>query len=184
MTEPAPKQHGQVIGLVAIATMALPRAAALCTCAAHARHPSTSCLSQQQAVDVFLHKKKEKETAWLCHRTSAWSSSQPPAFPSVRHSCIRNWETKRRVLSAATISASSPYASTTTILLLNAKCFFSSVLLRHCTVHCKDCRVHCQDTGAFLASAFEVLRFFTGQRWHFFLTWEWTFLTAEKPWRM
>lgn len=61
MTEPAPNQHGQVIGLVAIATMALPRAAALCTCAAHARHPSTSCLFQQQAVDVFLQKKKEKK---------------------------------------------------------------------------------------------------------------------------
>lgn len=61
MTEPAPNQHGQVIGLVAIATMALPRAAALCTCAAHARHPSTSCLFQQQAVDVFLQKKKKKK---------------------------------------------------------------------------------------------------------------------------
>lgn len=182
MTKPAPKQHGQVTDLAAIATTALPRAAALCTCAAHARHPSTSCLFQQQAVDVFREQKKKPRG---CATGPEHGPLPPPlpCLPNVQHSCICNQEMigENRSLHCNSFSKLALRVHNHHSAA-QCKMLFSSVLLRHCTVHCKDCHVHFQDTGTFLARAFEaLLRFFTGHGWRFFLTQEWTFLTTEKP---
>lgn len=127
--------------MAATAATALPWAAALCTCAAHARHPSTSCLFQQQAVDVFVWRKKE--TAWLCHRTRPRSFSPPPASPSVRHSCICYQEMK-----GESTSLHCNYLGKLALRVHNhhsaAQCkmlffFFSSILLRLSTARIVTC---------------------------------------------
>lgn len=168
MTKPAPKQHGQVTGLAAIATMALPRAAALCTCTAHARPPLTSCLFQQQAVDVFREQKRNRVV--VPQDLSTVLSPHPsPASPKVQHSCICNQEMigENRSLHCNSFSKLALRVHNHHSAA-QCKMLFSSVLLRHCTVHCKDCHVHFQVTGTFLASAFEaLLRFFTGHGWRF-----------------
>lgn len=166
-----PKQHGQVTGLAATAATALPWAAALCTCAAHARHPSTSCLFQQQAVDVFVWRKKE--TAWLCHRTRPRSFSPPPASPSVRHSCICYQEMK-----GESTSLHCNYLGKLALRVHNhhsaAQCkifFFFKHLAA--TVHCKDCHVHFQGTS--FQVLFNSFCNFSLAKMAFLLAWEWTF---------
>lgn len=157
-----PKQHGQVTGLAATAATALPWAAALCTCAAHARHPSTSCLFQQQAVDVFVWRKKE--TAWLCHRTRPRSFSPPPASPSVRHSCICYQEMKgestslhRNYLGKLALRVHNHHSAAQCKMLFFF--FFQA--------SCCDCPLQGLSralSGHFLSSAFQLLlQFFTGQ---------------------
>lgn len=144
--------------------------------------PSTSCLFQQQAVDVFREQKKKPRG---CATGPEHGPLPPPlpCLPNVQHSCICNQEMigENRSLHCNSFSKLALRVHNHHSAA-QCKMLFSSVLLRHCTVHCKDCHVHFQDTGTFLARAFEaLLRFFTGHGWRFFLTQEWTFLTTEKP---